>query len=125
MKFFSKLGIFDLNERFSLDLSPLEKLYYIEELQLSGSAIRSIEPLAGIKNLRKLQILGSPVSDIEPLKDLINLEEIDLYGAQITDISPLKNLTKLRRLNIVSCNNITDEQVIKLKKALPALIISR
>ncbi len=101
MRILAKLGIFDLNERYAVDLSPLEKLTHLEELQLGGSAVINIKPLANL-NLKNLQLISSPVSDI----------------------TPLKSLTQLQSLDIIFCPNIKYEDVEELNKALPNLKIS-
>jgi Leucine-rich repeat (LRR) protein len=63
--------------------------------------------------------------DLSPIKNLSALKKLRLYNAQINDITPLNNLTNLEELYITNCQNITDEQVGDLQKALPNLRIIR
>ena len=70
MKFLSRFGIIDLNDRFSIDLKPLENLKRLNELGFAYSDIKSLRPLKGLKNLILLNIKNTPVSDLESLKEL-------------------------------------------------------
>jgi internalin A len=99
MKVLEKLGILDLSERFSLDLTPLESLTKLQELNLLGTQVSNLEPITNLTNLRVLNIAGTRVSSLEPLK----------------------GLTKLERLNIQPNDNITAEQLKELKSAIPNL----
>ena len=129
------------------DISPLKNLINLTELSLAKNQISEISPLKGLINLTWLHIGKNQITDISPLKDLTNLTELDLGENLISDISPLRNLAnlssldlnenqisdimalrnlnKLEVLDIGGCNNITDEQVAELQKALPNLEITR
>ena len=147
IKILSKLGIFNINERFALDLSPLKKLSKLQHLSLSESHVYNIEPLKYLENLQSLDLLSTQIFDLEPLKDLINLEQLyvggtnvsnleplkrltnlqnlKFAGTQVSDIEPLKEFRNLKKLYIGNCPNITDEQVEELQNALPDLKIQR
>lgn len=103
MKILSRLGVYDLNKRFSIDLSPLENL----------------------NQLKLLTIQSTPISSLNPLKELTNLEALFLVDLRISDLKPLMKLKNLRELTIKNCENITDEQIEDLQKALPELEINR
>ena len=96
----AKLGVFDLDERFALDLSPLKKLIYLQELRLGGPSIKNIKPLAGLISLKKLDLEYTRVSDLEPLMGLINLQTLSLgsYSRYGLNLGPLQNLTNLKKL---------------------------
>ena len=100
-KILAKLGIYDIQRRYAIDLRPLKKLVHLEELKISGAAVKDINPLEGL-NLKHLQLIGVPVSDIKSLK----------------------SLSKLQSLEIIHCPNITDKEIEDLQKALPELKIS-
>jgi hypothetical protein len=163
------LGFFNLEEKFPLDLSPLEKLTNLETLSisekslknfktlenltnlkdlcLSGKAICNIEsvnkltklktlfisdtqitdldPLRGLNNLQMLIIYDTQITDIEPLRELNNLQELHIYNTPLANLEPIKGLTNLQKLKLHGSNNISDEQVDELQKALPTLRISR
>ena len=147
MKILAKLGIFDLDKKFSLDLSPIEKLSNLQTLNLIGSHISSLKPLknlnnlndinlaitnitnlkplSGLPKLRSLNLGSTQVSNLEPLQGLINLQSLNLSETQIYKLKPLYSLKNLKTLNIRDCKNIMDEQVEDLQKALPDLTIYR
>jgi Leucine-rich repeat (LRR) protein len=99
---FSKLGIFDLEKRFSFDLSPLEKLSHLEKLQVGGNVVIDIQPLAKLGNLKNLQLINAAVSDI----------------------TPLKSLTQLEKIYIIFCPKLKYEDLEDLGKAIPNLEIT-
>ncbi len=103
MKMLSKLGIFNLSERFNIDLSPLKNL----------------------SNLQNLSLGYTQVSNLEPLRSLTNLQELNLYITQVSNLETIKGLKNLTYIGIDNCHNITDKQVEELKKALPNLMIDR
>jgi hypothetical protein len=100
MKVLSKAGIFDLEERLSLDLSPLQNLKHLEELQLGGTAVRNIKPLEGL-----------------------NIKYLQLISASLSDIKPIESLKQIQKLDIIFCQNIKYKDVADLKKAIPNLQI--
>lgn len=147
MKILAKFGILDLDERFTIDLSPLAKLRNLERLEISYSPIKNIKPLKGLTNLRKLRLMFTYVCDIKPISHLENLQDLNLgrthvsnikpikglkklqelwlYGTPVSDLEPLKGLINLETLGLKDCKNIKEEQVEDLEKALPELEISR
>lgn len=102
MLLLSNLGIFDLEKRFSFDLSPLEKLSHLEKLQVGGNAVNNIEPLAKLGNLKNLELINAAVSNIKPLK----------------------SLTQLEKLYIIFCPKLKYEDLEDLGKAIPNLEIT-
>ena len=75
--------------------------------------------------MRTLHLTGTNVIDYSPLSNLKNLEYLNLRGSQISDLRPLTKLVNLKELNLTDCLNITDEQIQKLKSALPQVNIKR
>lgn len=102
MSLLAKLGLFNLEERFAFDLSPLEKL----------------------ANLQILYIWNTDVSDIKPLANCTNLRNLNFSGTNVSYIKPLANMKNLRGLSLTNMQ-VSDEQVAELKKALPNVSISR
>ncbi len=96
MSLLAKLGLFNIEERFPIDLSPLANLSNLTGINLSGTNVNDIKPLANLTNLQILYLSDTEVSDIKPLANLKNLRAIALSGT-----------------------NVSDEQVAELKKALP------
>lgn len=116
MKILSKLGVFDLNERFTIDLSPLADLNLgaleffdvpikdispltnitnLYELSLCGTQVSDLRPIKGLTKLHYILLGETPVSDLEPIKELKNLDLLEIDNTMISDIEPLKGLTKL------------------------------
>ena len=127
--FLAKIGIYDLDAKHSIDLSPLEKLkklknlklFYtnissiksirklknLEELGLAGTQVSDLKPINQMKNLKNLIIENSPVSDLNPIKGLTNLEELYLMGTKVSNLEPLRKLTKMRVLELPN-NPVSD-----------------
>ena len=101
MKFLTKHGLYNLDKRLSIDLSPLKKLHSLETLQLGGPAIVDIRPLAGL-----------------------NLKNLQLISASIPDLRPIKSLTQLEKLYIIFCAKIKYDDIEDLHKAIPNLKVT-
>ena len=92
------------------DLTPLENLTNLVELDLSCNAVSNLYPLRNLINLRWLKLEENKITDVSPLANLTNLEDLYLnnhfYTPQwtgnneIVDLTPLRNLTNLNRLDI-------------------------
>lgn len=94
--------------------SDVEK---ITELHPSGD----IKDISGIENLTNLQDLNlglNRISDISALKGLSNLKQLSLWNNEISDISALKGLTNLEKLDL-GYNQISDADIQALKSILP------
>jgi Leucine-rich repeat (LRR) protein len=101
IKTLAKMGIYDIDKGYTIDLRPLEKLAHLEELKLGGAAVSDIQPLAGL-----------------------NLKHLLLVDAPLSDITPLMKLNQLQTLEIMFCPNIKIKDVEDLKKMYPNLEIS-
>ncbi len=143
----SKLGILNLNKRFSIDLKPLAKLHNLKIINLSGSHIQDIKPLevldkleslmigytyvynikpiSKLNNLKTLDISSTEVSNFEPIGELTNLQKLFLSNTKVSNLEFLKKLKHLYKLEIKNCPNITDDQIEDLQKALPELEIAK
>jgi hypothetical protein len=120
-----KFGVFDLKEKFALDLSPLRNMTNLQELFIIETSVKNINVLSSLTNLKLLFLSNSNISNLEPLKNLVNLQELIINGSEISDLRPLMGLKNLKRLNIISCKNINDKQIDDLQQALPELKIRR
>ncbi len=106
MLFLSKLGIYDLEKRFSLDLSPLKKLSHLEILQVGGNAVIDIQPLAKLGNLKNLQLINAAVSDLKPLENQKQLEKVYIIFCPKLKYEDLEDLGKaIPNLKITSTIN--------------------
>lgn len=124
MKVLSKLGIVDLSERLTLDLSPLGKINTLEQLYIVDTPVKDIKSLGNLVNLKLLYLQNSQIVNLKPLKKLVNLKEINLSRNPIYNLDPLKGLKDLETLDIRRCPNITDEQIEELKKLCQILRLS-
>lgn len=100
IKILAKLGLYNINNRYTLDLSPLEKLDHLEELHIGGPAVRDLKPLAKL-----------------------NLGYLQLIGASVSNLKPIESLTHLKYLDIIFCPNLTKKDVEELKKKNPNIYI--
>ena len=89
------------------DISPLEELTKLTELNLRRNKISDITPLSNLTNLTELWLFANKISDLTPLSNLTNLTRLELDYNQISDIAPLSNLTNLTWLEL-HFNRITD-----------------
>jgi Leucine-rich repeat (LRR) protein len=105
------------------DVSPLAELKNLEHLELWGTQVSDLSALSGLNELKTLRITGSPVSDLSPLAELKSLERLDLSGTQVSDLASLVELKNLKEVCIAD-TQVNDEQVQKLKQAIPNANIS-
>jgi Leucine-rich repeat (LRR) protein len=133
------------------DLRPLEKLENLRSLDIFGigmvknrerpklllrlEALLKIPPpktyeikllnisRLNVKNLEHLALKSTGVTNLKYLAKLTNLRKLELSFIPISDIAPLKELKKLKELQLEKCENITDQQIEDLQKALPELKI--
>jgi hypothetical protein len=84
--------------------------YYFEdldEIELSGSAIDTLEGIEFCKHAVVVDLSENQISDLTELWGLSLIEELDLSYNCIEIIDSLSNLSRLRQLNL-SNNQITD-----------------
>ena len=98
------------------DLEPLRGLP-LQDVGLSGNAIRDVGPLASTPGIRYLGLAQNQIDDLAPLAALTRLTTLDVSGNAIGDVTPLAGLTELTRLT-VSQNRVADPQPLG---GLPAL----
>ncbi len=147
MSLLAKLGIFNLEDRFALDLSPLKKLNNLETLIIEDTNVKNLKVLKNLTNIQELSLCDTQFSNLEYIRKYANLKSLDIYNTQVSDLEPLRELKSLKKLcadktpvsnleplkelknliflDISNCKNITDEQVEDLRKALPELRIVR
>lgn len=82
------------------DISALQNLRNLTNLDLSGNQISDVNPLKNLTSLEKLDLSTNKVSNLNDIKGLTNLTSLDLFGDPITDISSLRSLLNLTNLNL-------------------------
>ncbi len=72
----------------------------LEELDLEGSGIETLNPVARFVKLRKLVFSENQINDLIPLSEAKTLEEIYGVNTMVEDLSPLKSNDKLKKLDL-------------------------
>ena len=116
----TELDLSGIGEPF--DLTPIRLITTLETLNLSGNAIESIYSLQPMERLRELDLSDNNISDLTPLAYMFKLEKLNLANNRIGSVTALLNLTQLKELDVRG-NDLTPEQIEKLKKALPDTVI--
>ena len=88
------------------DLAPLENLTKLKRLVLLAVPVRDVSPLANLTNLESLSLENTKVADILPLANLVNLRDLSLAGTPVSDLSALARMTRLVDLKLFFCPNI-------------------
>jgi Leucine-rich repeat (LRR) protein len=122
-------GALDLGKKPQKSLAQIEQLQHLEELDVFGCKLKTLDflaplsqlqsltitdnPLRGLQsleNLKNLKILisnSSNIKNLSPLASLQNLQILMFWNNNLNDISPLSGLSELNEL-ILGCNNIKD-----------------
>ncbi len=82
------------------DLSGIEKLTNLKQLNLCGNELKDISELKNLANLESIDLSHNEISDISTLKNLTNLKKLNLGNNKVRDVSALSNLTNLQELNL-------------------------
>ncbi|HYX10188.1 MAG TPA: leucine-rich repeat domain-containing protein [Bacteroidales bacterium] len=84
------------------DLSPLDSLFRLEILNISGNPVSNIGPVALLNELSSFNCSETPVSELEPLSGLNNLQILNISGTQVKNLKALRDLDSLTYLD---CSN--------------------
>ena len=84
------------------DLTPVQKLVGLLDLNLSLSQVKDLHAIEGLKSLDRLDLSHTLIGDTElkSVGSMVNLTELTLDEDQITDLTPIANLTKLTLLSV-------------------------
>ncbi len=88
-------GISDISE-----IEGLDKLTNLQALWLSENQIKEIKGLNKLKSLQALWLSGNQIKEITGLNKLKNLQLLYLGGNQITEIKGLNKLSSLQELEL-------------------------
>jgi hypothetical protein len=80
------------------DLTPLQHLTRLTELQFSGTSVAKLDPLISMTKLQVLRCQKNPILDLAPVAGLHNLTEIDFSNTQVEDLEALQNMMQLEVL---------------------------
>lgn len=121
LQYCTKVKYLDLGHNDDLsDISFVASMPDLEVLIIAMTNVSDLSPLANCPKMEYLEIQETEISDLSPLSGLTNLAHLNICNQEtVTDASPLYGLSKLERLWI-GCNTpIPEEQLAKLKEALP------
>lgn len=82
------------------DLSGIQNLTGLTDLDLRNRGLSDITPLAGLTELINLNLHTNWISDISALRDMTKLVRLRVAENPLTDISALSELTQLRVLRM-------------------------
>ena len=107
------------------DLSFVSGMDDLRVLDVSDNLFTDLSPLSGRTKLEYLDLSGNKITDITPLTGLTRLMDLNLSNNYIEDLTPLAEMTWLKRLWLYRASNrdskdqIPEETIQMLKKALP------
>lgn len=109
LKNLTELKEIHVSENKIKDLSPLEKLVNLEDLDISNNPdIESLEVLKNLTNISELKINNAKkVKDFSPISKLTKLEDLTIIRSGLTDISFLRGLNEITEMNL-QMNQIYD-----------------
>ncbi len=88
-----------VSENFQItDLTPLQHLSRLTELQFSGTAVAKLDPVTKMPHLKTLRCQKNPILDLTPVTGLPNLTELDFSNTQVEDIDALQNMMQMEVL---------------------------
>lgn len=91
------------------DLTGIEQLRNLRQLDLADNHISDIAPLANLDSLTFLDLTANRVSDLKPLARLTQLEIVLLAGNLVADVSPLLALPQLSTV-VLAANPLGESQ---------------
>ena len=104
------------------DISALENLTALTDLDLTYNEISDISPLSSLTGLTSLNLNYNKIDDISPLSSLPSLTDLDMGRNRISDISPLSSLTGLTSLYL-EYNEIDDISPLSSLTGLTSLYL--
>ena len=111
----------DLGDNRITDISPLVNLTGLKSLYLDHNAVSDLTVLQGMPQLEVLVVEDNLITDVTPLSVLVRLNGLYLADNQIESIEPLQTLMDLEELD-VSGNDIQDFSVTSFFSKLEVLI---
>lgn len=86
----------------------------LEELDLSGAGIQTLNPITRFAKLTKVDFSDNPVTEMISLSEVKTLKEIIGRNSQVKDISPLKSNEELIRIDLDGSPVTTIMDVVNL-----------
>lgn len=105
------------------DISLLNKMVFLEELELRDNHIKDLRPISNLRKLEDLDIRENKFTSIEPLETLTRLEKLNIRENKIESLESLRYLSRLTYLNIHSDDKLKSLDAIKNLVNLESLIM--
>jgi Leucine-rich repeat (LRR) protein len=112
-------------------LAHLHALENLESLQLASTRIsdRGLPAIANLHNLKSLDLTATQLTDtgLKQLTSLANLQVLILADTQVSDagLRELAAMKNLRRVVLGNKTKVTRPGVVRLRKAIPGLVIEK
>ena len=103
----SNLEDLDLAQNKLVDVTQVGQLTKMKRLNLSQNAIVDISALAPLTDVYYLHLMQNQITDISVLSGMTGITEINIQDNLISDISPLANMKGLEVIRL-NTNQITD-----------------
>lgn len=106
------------------ELSFIQPLNKIEELECAINNIIDVSPLKNLTLLKSLDFSENSVKDLSPLENLVNLEKLSFSDNCVENLAPIAKIKNLKYLNFLyQCPLIKDLTPLKLLKNLEIGVI--
>ncbi|CAL6020579.1 leucine-rich_repeat domain-containing protein [Hexamita inflata] len=112
---FINVTVMDLSCNWIADVSPLQPLKHLKNLNLYSNIIQDATPLQILTGLTILNLSFNKIEDIHFIQYLTNLQKLDLNQNLILSVRPLKNLKKLVVVQVRN-NYVFDMNIIKIQQ---------
>lgn len=89
----------DVSHTAITDLSPLRRFTTLRTLACENTAITDLSPLSGLHDLRELDCWNTSVRSLEPLAALPHVRRLNCTNTQVDDLTPLQQMRRLRNLS--------------------------
>jgi len=80
------------------DLTPVQHLSRLNELQFSGTTVSNLDPLSKMVKLQVLRCQKNPIVDLSPVNGLPKLKELDFSNTQVETLEPIQNMIQIETL---------------------------
>ncbi|MDB4303326.1 hypothetical protein N9934_00860 [Desulfosarcina sp.] len=103
-------------------LNPVRHIYNLQALNISGIQVEDYSPLEEALELKKLNVSGTLIMDLEVLKSLNKLETLNIENTQVSSLSPLEGKKQLE-LVYADSSKISDDEVFSFSSSNPTCVV--
>lgn len=111
----------ELSGRGMDSLEGIEHCRHLVTLDLSGNVLTNLDGMEGLAYLEELYLADNMIGYIDAVTYLSCLKVLDLSGNQVDDVLPLLTLPALRFVNLIG--NPVPQHQLNLLKAVEGLVI--